>query len=90
MLVRSDAGDSRWHHILRLEGAPVRPPGTSVQEPDGPDDILGGHGHADVRHVFCRLCVDVQVRMKPHAKKFTSVYLYIVYSTIGHKLESAL
>lgn len=59
VLVWRNAGDSRRHHILRLEGAPVRSSGASVQEPDGPDDILSGHGHADVSYVFCRLCVDV-------------------------------
>jgi len=59
VLVRRDAGHSRWHNILRLEGTTVRPPSASVQEPDGPDDIVGCHGHADVRHVFCRLCIDI-------------------------------
>lgn len=68
MLVRRDASYSRRHHILRLEGTSVRPPSASIQEPYGSNDILGGHNHADVRHVFRRLCIDVQVWMKPRTK----------------------
>lgn len=64
VLVWHNVGHSRRSHILRLESAAVRTPSASVQEPHGLDDILGRHGHADFHHVFRRLRVDIQVRVK--------------------------
>jgi len=94
VLVRLDASHSRRHHILGLESPPIRPTGASVQEQNGSDDILGGHSHADINHVFRRLCVDIQVRMKPHTKSIrvtinTYLHRMLSYAT-GHNFESAL
>lgn len=63
VLVRGHADHSRRCDILRLESATVCPASAPVQEPHGPNDIVGHCGHARVVHVLRRLCADIQVRV---------------------------